>query len=338
MTITTPYEADPAGDLTLLVGPDQRSIRVCSKVLSLASPVFAAMMGPKFAEGRALLGNQLSSPSPITISLPEDDVEAMVLFCTIIHFKEHATPNVSFPVLEKLAFLCDKYDAARALSSASEVWMSPFPGSKDGESSFLKVLWISYALGNHRNFWKASRAIVQNYTRTDLLEQRHSIEDTALPPRILDSIDAEREAHLRRFVTTLQTILIPHLTAQCPSHSLHGTINAACGHLMKSGHYIQELHRLQLWPMPDSDSTKSLRDIYDRFYGLQRCPIVNPWCHNSQWDVAKIDCTQLLMTAGHEILAKPVGLCLNCVRDGRIMRQDGNCQKQSLELCKDIVG
>ena len=194
MTITTPYDADPAGDLALLVGPDQLSIRVSSKVLSLASPVFAAMIGPKFAEGQAFLGNQLSSSSPISMSLPEDDVEAMVLFCTTIHFKEYATPNVSFPVLGKLAFLCDKYDAARAVSSASEVWMSPFPGSKDGESSFPKVLWISYALGNHRNFWKTSRAMVRNYTGTELLEQCHSIEDTALPPRI---IGEETSTHRR---------------------------------------------------------------------------------------------------------------------------------------------
>ena len=50
------YNVDPAGDLILLVGQkeNQRPIRVSSKVLSLASPVFATMFGSRYLEGHVL--------------------------------------------------------------------------------------------------------------------------------------------------------------------------------------------------------------------------------------------------------------------------------------------
>jgi hypothetical protein len=107
---------------------------------------------------------------------------------------------------------------------------------------------------------------------------------------------------------------------------------------MKSGHFVQELYRLSLWPMPDLNGTKSLQDICSRVHDFRNCPKPRPWCNGYSWDVANIDCKELLVKASNEILTRSVGLCLNCVQKGRIMRQDGNCQEQSLELCKNIVG
>lgn len=78
-------DADQAGDLLLELETDtdgrltQSSVRVSSKVLSLASPVFAAMLNPKFAEGQALLN--ATSPDTPSISLPDDDSEAVVWLC-----------------------------------------------------------------------------------------------------------------------------------------------------------------------------------------------------------------------------------------------------------------
>ena len=185
MTASAPYDADPAGDITLLVGPDQAAIRVSSKVLSLASPVFAAMFSPKFAEGQALLTNKTSSLSPITITLPEDDAEAMMLFCSTVHFRKQATPDVSLLLLEKLASLCDKYDAARAISSASEVWMSPFKGTEDDERDFPRLLWISYVLGNHRAFWEFSRVMVRIFTKPELDDLLANVDNASFPAAII---------------------------------------------------------------------------------------------------------------------------------------------------------
>ena len=45
---------DDEGDVDLIVGPEKKCIRVCSKVLQLASKVFRVMFSEKFKEGNDL--------------------------------------------------------------------------------------------------------------------------------------------------------------------------------------------------------------------------------------------------------------------------------------------
>ena len=172
----------------LLVGPDGELIRASSKVLSLASPVFARMLGPHFAEGQSLLEKgslENSAVFPTEVILPDDDPGAMILFCDTIHFRKHATPDIAFPILAKMASLSDKYDASLALSSASVVWLSNFTDSKEGESCLVKMLWISYALGNHRAFSRISRAMIRLYSHDELARLRHEIDCTSIPEMVI---------------------------------------------------------------------------------------------------------------------------------------------------------
>ncbi len=83
MASTTPstthsqVDVDPEGDLMLLVGSQiQQSIRVFFKVLSLASAVFATLLSPRFAEGRALA--DMGSSTILIVPLPEDNRATMV--------------------------------------------------------------------------------------------------------------------------------------------------------------------------------------------------------------------------------------------------------------------
>lgn len=175
----------------LLVGPDKELIRASSKVLSLASPVFARMLGPHFAEGQSLLEKGslgCSEVSPTEITLPDDDPEAMILFCDTIHFKKHATPDIAFPLLAKMASLSDKYDSSLALSSESEVWLSNFKGS----SCFVESLWISYALGNHRAFSRISGGIIRLYSHDELARQKHDIACTSLLETVIGKFTSSK--------------------------------------------------------------------------------------------------------------------------------------------------
>ncbi|KAL6715639.1 hypothetical protein ACLMJK_006600 [Lecanora helva] len=161
-------DADPTGDLLLLVGPSvglnpsqNGSIRVSSKVLSLASPVFATMMSPKFAEG------QNAGKNDWTISPPDDDPEAMSVICSVIHFVDVAS-EVSFSILEKIATICDKYDFAKAIKGWSESALQPWKytlGTDRNEyDECVQLLGISYLLGNHELFWVASRNLMFSHT------------------------------------------------------------------------------------------------------------------------------------------------------------------------------
>lgn len=154
-TQTVKIDADPAGDLVLVIGSgdNQKSIRASSKVLSLASPVLAAMFSPhRFLEGTAL-----STSNPPSISLPDDEPEAVTMFCHLVHFEGYhgEQPSPSFDQLVNLALFCDKYDAGLALNPWSELW----------------------AFDNHESFWISSRSMKQY----DTAEVRDGTKDELFP-------------------------------------------------------------------------------------------------------------------------------------------------------------
>ena len=175
-------ECDPAGDIVLKLdsGDEEALIRVHSKVLSLASPVFAAMLSPRFAEGQALEEKKGTVNSPTAIDLPDDDPEAMSLICRILHFKEDAAQRpyyVPFDTRVRLAQICEKYDLSRALSSWTNIWMdenqTPRPDMKDREQR-INSDWIPYALRLNKTYWEITRDNLR-YSSLAELEIEHSL-------------------------------------------------------------------------------------------------------------------------------------------------------------------
>jgi hypothetical protein len=103
-------DIDPDGDVYLC--SDQFKLLVSSKVLSVASPVFKKLFGPHFAEGC-----QVSSTSPGSISLFEDDAVAMLTLCHVLHHQAYkVTTKPSFTFLEKVAVAADKYDCLQGMA------------------------------------------------------------------------------------------------------------------------------------------------------------------------------------------------------------------------------
>ena len=111
--------ADPNGDVDFLVGPLEKTLKVSSKVLSLASPVFAALFSPKYSEGNALS----ISTDMHQIQLPDDDPEALGLVCCALHHRQIAPHRIIVEKLGKVAAVCDKYDLAEALAPWSSLWL-----------------------------------------------------------------------------------------------------------------------------------------------------------------------------------------------------------------------
>jgi hypothetical protein len=151
---------DPAGDAILIVGFSEPTaptahLLVSSKVLGLASPVFAVMFSPKFKEG-----SNLNSSHPCKVTLPEDHPEAMTLLCNCLHFRvDHIPRDVELSVLKTLAILCDKYDAARAISPWSILWLQRWE-TTEYEDCFEGLLAIIYALDCAEAFTKISRKAI----------------------------------------------------------------------------------------------------------------------------------------------------------------------------------
>ncbi|TVY71521.1 hypothetical protein LSUE1_G005374 [Lachnellula suecica] len=154
---TETVKIDSAGDVLLIVGSAEPATRllVSSKALSLSSPVFKAMFGPRYKEG-----SDLNLNCPTEVSLPEDDPEAMTLLCNCLHFRtDHIPRNIEFPLIKALAILCDKYDTGKAISAWSVLWFQKWETSKC-EDGFEGLLMAIYALDCAEAFAKISKMAI----------------------------------------------------------------------------------------------------------------------------------------------------------------------------------
>jgi hypothetical protein len=113
---------DPDGDVFLRCKDQDtgipKSFRVSSKVLRLASPVFARLLGPTFQEGR-----KLRQEGCLVVQLEDDDAPLMKLILDVLHYKADSTYQVvDAEKLARLAIHCDKYDCTKALGPWVSTW------------------------------------------------------------------------------------------------------------------------------------------------------------------------------------------------------------------------
>ncbi|PQE18707.1 BTB POZ domain-containing protein [Rutstroemia sp. NJR-2017a BBW] len=91
---------------------------VSSKHMSLASPVFKAMLQGEFREGQELRGMK-----KINLPLPDDDAEAMKILVHLIHCKLKSVPlEVNLELFTNIAILVDKYRTHEVLSIMAPIW------------------------------------------------------------------------------------------------------------------------------------------------------------------------------------------------------------------------
>ena len=109
------------GDIIFEVGRDvgdaPARMLVSSAILSMASRSFAALLGPRFLEGR----QDRSPSSPVTIRLPDDGPQAMSDKCNLLHLRN--VPDLQICEPERvlaLAIVIDKYCCVDVLRLASQ--------------------------------------------------------------------------------------------------------------------------------------------------------------------------------------------------------------------------
>lgn len=90
------------------------ALHVSSQVLRSASPVFAVMLGPNFAEGQALLNADKGAPA--TLLLPDDDAEGIELLCYAVHHQKwRQTSDDITDSIMRFADTVDKYNCCAAV-------------------------------------------------------------------------------------------------------------------------------------------------------------------------------------------------------------------------------
>jgi len=143
-------ETDTPDQKTVDEKPEMREFTVSSKVLSLASPVFKAMLSGRFKEGIDL-ARGIASTKSYALNLPDDDAEATIILCRILHFNINDVPEKPTPVcLEKLAFLCDKYQCISAMKYCGSVWLRDWLLASDSEvlciDDLCRLLIFAYVI------------------------------------------------------------------------------------------------------------------------------------------------------------------------------------------------
>jgi hypothetical protein len=117
------YEMDPDGDVFVCLQDDTGATvtaRCSSKVLSLASPVFKALLRPTFLEG-----SRLQQTGSTEIKLEDDDFGAMILILNVLHMQNQRVPaEPAQDFLFEIAVLVDKYDLCRALRPWHRLWLN----------------------------------------------------------------------------------------------------------------------------------------------------------------------------------------------------------------------
>lgn len=107
----SPIALDPSGDLLLIVNQAtrQKTFRVSSFAMCLASPVWRAMLSPS--------GNfREAHPKNGELSFPEDDPDAMFIVLSAVHYQfQHIPTSLPSKNLLNLGIACDKYDVVKLM-------------------------------------------------------------------------------------------------------------------------------------------------------------------------------------------------------------------------------
>lgn len=174
--------ADPKGDIIFLVGSQDNPtrIRVSSKVLGIASPVFLAMFSSGFLEGTST-----ESGDSRTVALPDDNPTAMGILCHILHFQYDQVPIPSFTVLESLAILVDKYDCSRAVKPLASSWIQRWPGSFEAEDSYFKLIHIAFAFDLPEVFYNATLTVFRDAPTSEIFDAGKNIHSSQMLPESL---------------------------------------------------------------------------------------------------------------------------------------------------------
>ena len=94
-------------------------MRVSSKHLTLASPIFKAMLQPKFKEGL-----QLHSHGYAELPLPDDNSAALLILLNLIHGQFRKVPRkIDLWMLAELAVLVDKYELLETTEMLLDYWL-----------------------------------------------------------------------------------------------------------------------------------------------------------------------------------------------------------------------
>lgn len=299
------------GDVLIQIG--DYKLLVTSEGLSWASPVFAAMLGGAFREGikTPFRGRQVHH-----VSLPDDDIDAVLLLCKIIYGRHDLIKSApSGQTLLKFAVLCDKYQCAEALKPEVEPWMEKsyvYYGSIDRQEA-CTLLLASYIFDYPETFKTLSLRILRQFRwRGHKKKDRLTWYLMMQHPLVNADLAGEFEAK-HKFLKKQIKLSFERPFSRLKKCTCQNNPNVRA---KKAASFSEQLFNANL--MPADIQWVFITDIIQRVDGLP-----NVACHHykSCWFRAGKSLKEILQEQMRWIESHGIGLCLDCIK----RFQNGHC-------------
>jgi hypothetical protein len=157
MTSAVNVDIAADGNVVLLVGPEERRLRVSASSLANVSKVFRTMFGPYFSEGQDL--SDISS-GPKEVHMPDDNADVIEIICSMMHFR-NIPQEVGPDLMLDIAIVADKYDCGIVIQHASILCLDPKKSKTLVE--LARLMAASYLLDNSKAFSQITLAMVFGY-------------------------------------------------------------------------------------------------------------------------------------------------------------------------------
>ncbi|KAG5771278.1 hypothetical protein H9Q72_002100 [Fusarium xylarioides] len=164
----------PSGDVVLVVGHEGMRLQIASEFLTLASPVFDAMLNLKFSEGIKL---HERDKSPVDIKLPEDDGLATAQALKTLHGSYPEMLLLTPDQIQKVSIVVDKYDMSARFAMAGTVWMDCDPINLEDA---WKLMTASYWLDHQVGFRRMSEYVIGKLNHAQIFRLANETFDVAL--------------------------------------------------------------------------------------------------------------------------------------------------------------
>ncbi|CZR60537.1 uncharacterized protein PAC_10433 [Phialocephala subalpina] len=233
-------------------------MRVSSRHLMLASPVFAAMLDRnKFKEGVTL-----HSEGSVDIELPDDDPDAFIVLLNLVHGHTRMVPRkTTLFILTQIAVLINKYHMLEVAEFFSDMWIRRLskrglPDRYDGyRQEVMSWLFISWVFEKPKIFKPMTMVLIQRAPHT-LLENDLDF-DPPIPDTLLDVIKERRMEAIDSLLSVVDTLTNKYISSefQCPpvdntTDPVELAYSLACDSMFL-GSLIKASARIGIYPMPD---------------------------------------------------------------------------------------
>ncbi|KAJ8071771.1 hypothetical protein OCU04_002086 [Sclerotinia nivalis] len=195
----TPSADSSSDSLTVSISPtpEPKKIRfvVSSRHLSLASPVFKAMLRGNFQEGV-----KLKEAGKIEIPLPDDDSAAWKILLNIIHGQYMAIPlQLKLQVITQIAVLVDKYRMHEVVYLFVPTWRKAMDYPPTRWEDIISWICISWVFELREEFRELTKKVQLDCVKTfESTIRFYNLDNLPIPQLVIDRIDASRRKAIEK--------------------------------------------------------------------------------------------------------------------------------------------